>query len=472
MSNKLFTEQLAQGLQMVTVNHFAGLVSMEDKSKAALPAEDKFDPERPGNFKQQFKADPVLCWGAQNKYPNELEEEAKMSSVFEGGMKVLCDTLRGQDLFLYKNVFENGERRVVEVDRADILDELYAIGYYEYWHDACGLLPRWGNVFPIFGLNESSKEIRLIKAYDTFNCRLERPNPDTGKIQNMYVSSQWANGVHKHFKAGEIPSNLEGWIKKFPILDRYNYLNELKVQAGKKYNTFAAHIKYQTSGSAYGRAPWHSLFANRWLGISGKVPEMIMRYYEAAMTINYLIYLDDEWLTKKYPDFYKWKDAERADKIKEIQDSYENNLKGTGNALKSFLLMMRHKDGKVEKNVLIEPVDNKMREGTFIPDSQVADSQVLFTLGLPPALLGAVIPGAKGNEGGSGSNIREASLAMQMRMKPDRELIHTAFYIWRDYKFRNTNDKEAKQLMIGTRDYIINTLDGRAPAAAQVTTPA
>lgn len=471
MSEKInigFPSQLSNGIGMVTVNYFDGLLS-DSKSRTSRPPSDMNTEVNAEDYRKAFQANPVLMWGTDNRYPEELDTEARMSSVFEGGMKVLCDHLRGQAFTLAVPVYKDGKRILEEVEDEEVMDELYDIGYYEYWQDACGELPKWGNVWPIFKMNEK-KDIRLIHTFDGTWCRFQRPHPKTAKIENLYVSAQWGRQIHNRFTKGAIPKDLKAWVFQYPLLSRYHYVNELELLSKTK-QTFAAHIKYHTSGSFYGRAPWHSLFENRWLAISGKVPEMIVRYYEAAMTINYLFYINQDWLQEKFPDMSEWTEEQRKKKIKELQDAYEKNLKGTGNAFKSLMLTFKmDPNGKEVKNLMIEVLDNKMREGQFLPDSQMSDGQVLFTLGVDPSLIGVVVPGGK-QSAGSGSNIREASLALQMRQRPDREMIHNAFYIWRDYKFRNTSDKRKKKLVIVTKDYMINTLDQRAPAAAQETTP-
>jgi len=466
IDKEIFKAKLQDGLLMVSRSYFDGVVSMAATS--AAPPKDT-DTINLTNYKKTFETCPVLKWGALNNFPNLIDAEAQESSVFEGAMKVLCDHMRGQNLSLALPTYKDGKLILEEVEDKEVMQTLEDIGYYEYWYDACGELPKWGNVWPLFGF-DSNREIKRIRIYDAMHTRLERPAPGTGAIENIYISAQWANGIDREFQKGKIPAKLKGWIEKFPLLSRQNYKAEM---SAFKSSWMGAHIKFHTSGSDYGRAPWHSLYINRWLGISGKVPTMLMRYYEAAMTINYLIYINQDFLEKTLSYKENWTDEEKAQKIKEIQESYEKNLKGSDNAFKSLMFSFKTDGmGNTVKNVMIETLDNKMREGSFIPDSQLSDGQILFALGIAPALLGAVVPGSKGGEGGSGSNIREASLALQMRLRPDRELVNTAFYMWRDYTFRDLKKDDPKrnyQLIV--KDYAINTLDGRAPSAAQETTP-
>lgn len=465
MSDTQLFENFKQGVHMATVNYYSEQAAVvKAGAKSPLPPKDNV---RLDSYKDTWEKMPILCWGKDNKYPYHLDAEAKKSTVLQGGLKVLSDHMRGQSLSLARPVFKNGQRILEEVEDNEVMDELYEIGYYEYWHDACHELPMWGNMWPIFFMNDK-RDISLIKVNDGTYNRLQRAAPKTGRIENFYVSAQWGTGIHHDITASVIPDALKPYINEYPLLDRYNYTNELSYTTTKK--SFGAHVKYNTSGAIYGRAPWHSLYENRFLAISGQVPQMLIRYYEAMMTIRYLFYINEQWSKDSLFKNTNGSEEEKKKKLKELQQSYEDNLKGTGNALKSLMLSFKMINGKEEKSVMIETLDNKLSEGDHIPSSQLADGQTLFALGVDPSLLGVVVPGGK-QSAGSGSNIREASLALQMRLRPDRELAHLPFYIWRDYKFRDTKDKQKKQLVIICKDYIINTLDQRAPAAAQETTP-
>lgn len=443
---------------LMTVSALDG-VFPKAEARSFLPPADSENIVNTDDYRKRFLADPVLKWGTNNRFPQEIEEEAMKCTVFESGMKILCDHLHGQGFFLYEEKFEKGQRIMTEVEDDELMNMLYDIGYYEYYYAASRELPRWGNIFPLYYLN-SKRQIAKLKVEDSPFCRLERPNWKTGKKENVYISAQWGNNLNLTSK--NIPEHLQGWVNKYPLLDTYNYVNELSLLKSKY--TFAQHIKFHTSGFSYGRAPWHSLWLNRWLGISAGVPEMTVRLYESSMQIQYLVYMHEQWVKLKFPDWDKDNfDKEAA--IKELQSSWDKNLKGKDKAFKSLMLSMftDPKSGDMVKSVLFEPMSNKIQKGDFIPDSQMADTQIIFAIGLPMAMVGLVQPGAKGGEAGSGSPIKEASLSLNSRLRPDRELMHTPFYVIRDYMFKG--DKKRAKLKIGTRDYIINSLDQRAASS-------
>lgn len=448
---------------MVQKSPLSGVVAAAATPAKMLPPKDSDVLVNTTNYRKAFQSSPVLEWGEDNNFPMAIDEVAMKSTVFESGMKVLADHLHGQGFFLYQEIFKDGQRVIEEVNDEELVQYLYDTGYYEYYYKASRELPRWGNLVPLYYMNKMRQIVKLKCAEGPF-FRLERPAPKSGRPENCYLSAQWPNGLK--LTSTVIPSDLAGWVKRLPLLDEYDYLNDLNLLKTKF--TFAQHVKYHTSGYQYGRAPWHSLYLNRWLAVSGSVGEMMVKIYESGMTINYLLYFHADWVKKKYPSWDE-KDFNKEKAMTELQQMFEDAMTGKTNAMRSLMLTAWNntQSGELVKSLTVDTVDNKQREGNWVPDSQAADAQVLFALGIDPSLIGLLQPGGK-NAGGSGSNIREASLALNMRLRADRELLHTPFYVLRDYKY--PNDLKRRSLKIGTRDFIINTLDQRAASSSKEVT--
>ena len=432
----------------------AQLTLIQDEPK------EQFEEVNLQNYRKAWLANPVLYWGPENLFPFLLDKEAQQCDTLEAGLKRVSDHLYGQGFYLYRDVFKNGQREVEEVDEPEIYDMLYNSGYHEYYAKACKELPRWGNIFPVYLLNEQHKIVQ-IKLYDVPFCRLERPDFKSGRIEAVYVSGQWEHGLVVTSAAVLKDTFLKKWVKRFPLLDENFYHDQLTEE--ENVYTWCQHLKYHTSGKAYGRAPWHSAYFNRWTALSAAVPEMKMRLFEYAMTINYMVYIDEEYWRSKYGNEWEdWEVTERQAKITEKQREIEKYLSGKDNAWKTLFSSKIHdSNGNDVKTIIIEAIDNRLKEGTYIPDSQIADVHILQALGVDPTLMGVGgnSPGGK-QSAGSGSNIREASLSLNAILRPDRELINTAYYVMRDLNF-----PDKKDIKIGVRDYVINTLDGRSPTS-------
>ena len=80
----------------------------------------------------------------------------------------------------------------------------------------------------------------------------------------------------------------------------------------------------------------------------------------------------------------------------------------------------------------INVIDNKLKDDAYLPDSQAANSEILFSMGVDPALLGAGIPGGKLGAG-SGSDKREAYWMLNANMGIDRSVSLSLLEFIRDF---------------------------------------
>lgn len=418
------------------------------------------------NYKESFKNLPILYWGPQNDYPQLLDDLERKSGVMEAGLQLSGDYLIGQGIYLYVDKLDETTQEVVQQQIVDpeITDDLEAVGYEAYRQAASREYLKWGNAWPIYKMDQSRKIVQL-KIFDSPFCRLERPHPVTTEIENLYVSAQWQN-MDFTKNADLYSKQLGKWMKKYKLLKPFNVIAQM--QAQPKIFDFAQHIKMHTSGAYYGRAPWHAVFESGWLDISVSVPQMKRRLFKNSMTLNYHIKIHEDYWKEKY-GADTWTDftpEEKMDKIKAKQKELEDNVIGENKSYKTlFSAFKTDVNGKQIYSIEIEMVDNKLKEGTHIPDAQIADAQIVFALLVDPSLFGMSAPGSS-NQTGSGSNIREASLALQARLNPHRDLINQPFYVLAEQRGWK---KKYPGLKIGTKGYIINTLDQRAPAASQTT---
>lgn len=417
------------------------------------------------NYRMGFMRSPVLYWGALNDYPQILSGVMAKTNVLEAGLGVLADIFMGRGLFMYKEVFTKGVRSVEEIEMpAEITEAFMRSNINEYIDMATREILRWGNIFPLYFMDRK-RNIAQVRMFDTVWNRLERPNPDSGTIDNIYVSAQW--GLNNFVVSNpKLDPKLAEWVQKYPLVDNFDAATQMKLGFGSY--TFAQHIKIPVSGLHYGRVPWHAAYENGWVNISSAVPEMKAAIFKNSLTIPYKISIHKDYWTSQYtPEGWAgFTVAERSAKIKAKQKEIEETLIGANNQGKSiFSSMNTDVNGNVVYTIMIEAIDNKLKDGVLIPDAQGADSQIMFSLALDPGLMGLVVPGATGGQSaGSGSNIREALLAASARSYPIRQKVLTPLYVWSQYAGWQ---KKYGPFKFGLRDFIINTLDKAAPAAGQ-----
>lgn len=396
---------------------------------------------------------PVLFWGKNNLFPFELDTAAKQVGVLKKGLNRLVSYAYNQGIFAYEEI--EAPDPATGTQKIKLLQDPQFEAFCQYSRIHDYLLRSFRDYFdkginyPVYLLT-ADRKVSQLRTYGASEVRLNRPNPDNGIIEKIWVSKFW--------NIGAMPTLLENDIRflSIPLLDDYNLQDEL--QYGKEF-TYAQRIRdFMHSDEEYGGADWHSVYLNQWLNISSSVPQLKARLFMYAMTINYMIYIDDAYWTTVFGKAFKdWTPEQKAEKVKELQDGIERDLTGKDQGFKSLFASLRYSmEGKEQKSIIIEAIDNKLREGTFIPDNLHANGEILTALGLDGCLLGASVLGDK-ISAGSGSNIREAALNLISTLRPVRDLQLEPLYVVKQINGWNPKMK------FGFKDYIIGTQDGRDP---------
>lgn len=442
----------------------------ESKLSPNPPAED-FSPLNIED-KSKSNSSPVLFWGPNNDYAQQLSEIKSKCNVLESALEVKGDLFIGRGLFLYQEDYQN-DRKIIEINMpTEIEDAWDASNINHYIDTAMRDFITWGNVWPLFYLSKTRK-ISQIRMYDAVFNRLARPNPATGIFEHIYVSSQF--GVNGFSISEPIDKELKPYVKKIPLLDNFSPERQMR---DSKAKVFALHVKNHTSGKAYGRVPWHSAYENGWVEISSSVPKMKSRIYQNIMNLSQIIYIHKKLWETTYGD--KWGTMDQVEKnkaIKKKQQEIEKNLVGMDESGKSlFSGMDNDSAGNIIKSIIIESIDSPFKDGNLLTDAMQADTQVLNSVGIDPTILGMVSPGGGKQSAGSGSNIREAIQAISARSYPTRQKILQPLYTWMKYegwdkKYR-TSGEHLGPIKIGLRDFVINSLDLQAPKTfKEVTNP-
>jgi hypothetical protein len=113
------------------------------------------------------------------------------------------------------------------------------------------------------------------------------------------------------------------------------------------------------------------------------------------------------------------------------------------------------------KDIQIEVVDDKMKDGKYLPDGAAADKQIMFAQMYNPAISGANLfsDGASGGAG-SGSDIREAFLVQLMLMHAERMMNVEVFNLVKNFNgWAKTYESGNKELVFRYANGILTTLD-------------
>lgn len=351
-------------------------------------------------------------WGKNNLWPQDLLKSLddvslvtavldwKSRALYSGGIVYGYATYDDNGVEIFKPIFDKEIERWLE--NTDI---------NRYLIDACTYFYYFYNIFPEIILSKDKKTITKIYCQETTDVRLGLMVD--GIISTAHLSARWHETVNLEDKTK---------IKKVPILNIGSNWIE-KTKKGTKRN-YILPISYSSPGRHYyQRPPWESLINSSWLDIAKKIPSFKKAILENQISVKYLIRVPEWWWESTFPDF-KSKDEAQQKKIKnDVHNDFNTFLSGIENAGKSMMVITKNDftDTKYAQWE-ITAIDNKMKEGMYIEDSQEADAHIFKNLAVDPTLFGSG-PGKNNESSGSGSDKRVAWNMYILQQKAIQDLI-------------------------------------------------
>lgn len=339
-------------------------------------------------------------WGTNNKFPQEVFEDLEKSSILLQSIRDRAKVHIGSGIVYghQVQVEKNGEK-VIKFERL-IIDEIEEFleetnSYAKQFQIALDL-ETYYNAFVEYIYNNGGTKIVNYNAPKAYYCRKKKQD-DKGTSSQIYVSSKWPKPTKDEVTA----------------VDCYDpeKTNQKK---------FMEHIQYpcSTPGTNYSLADWDVIRRNDWLDIAESVPKMKKMIFKNQSIIKYHIEMPDNYFELNCTNWEdKGVDGQKAYK-EEFEKKLTEFLAGIENYGASIITYTPvGDDGQLMGGIKINVLDNKMKEGMFLPDSSAADYQVLFAIGVSPGIRGVGMPGEK--NGGSGSFVREDLWKMQILAIPD-----------------------------------------------------
>ncbi|UOQ99902.1 hypothetical protein MUN81_10465 [Hymenobacter sp. 5317J-9] len=300
----------------------------------------------------------------------------------------------------------------------------------------------FANAFPELVLSNDRSQITSICVQDTPYCRYSAQKPGEAAPQWVYISANWPEA-----KPGD------EYTTRVPVLDPYyDVVETLRTDTrGFKY---IYPLSLPSPGQAlYQLAVWNVIIKSGWLDVAQAIPEFKKQLFINQLSIKYIIEADLRYWEWKYPDWAEKKEGDRKRIISEELDAFEKTMAGTDGAGKSVLAVtMPDPNGGPPISVFkVTAIDDKIKSGLYIEDSQEASSHIYTALQVDPTLSG-ISPG-KGMGAGSGSDKRVAFNAFLATHAFHQDLLLEVLNLVRDY---NGWDPELEFRFLNPE---INTLD-------------
>jgi len=386
-----------------------------------------------------------LCsWGSDNGFPDFALETIGKTGVLNTGLKFIRNFTLGQGIFPVRitGFDDQGNELLEVVNNPDLTSLLSGRMIRRYLTNALRDYLKFGVAFP--ELIPSADGSRIV-GINTVNARFCRYTvAHEGLIREVAVSGDWPDSPTKK------PTLL-------PLLDLYDPkadLDRMKASGKSFSHSLIYPLRDEWGNEDYYPLPaWYSAYLSGWVAIANKVPLFLQKAYANQITWLWHIKIPYAYWEKKYPkNLYKDESA-RKTMISSEMDEIENALIGEANANKAIFSMYEiNAQGKPEEQWIIEPLDNKYKEGDKLVTSAAANSEILFSLMLNPNVMGAGMPGGTyaGNQGGS--NIREAFLVNIANAWIDRQTILDPIELMLSYN-------GIKDIELRFRSTILTTLD-------------
>lgn len=388
--------------------------------------------ERPGHIKlkidnaNQDVQDEIVAWGSNNLYPQDFYNKKFLrNGAAVGGINLLKSTHYGNGFEIYKKV-KDGKGEIVL--REQLLADFPEIKKFirdnrlgRFWYERITDQSLFHIAFTSHEISANGNQIVRVKRLKAAHCRFAPQNKD-GFVEYVYVNSDWSNNDSTN-------------TVKIPYMDSDMTAEEIKEYCReKKIFNFCTSTCYPlVDESYYPKTDWHAVDRSGWIDVANSVPELKQALFQNQMHFKYIVYVSDFYFESYYKDEWDDFDADKRQDMREkLATAIDEHMSGNKSAGRSLTSPIFDENGKFVKGIEISPVDNKLKDGSYLPDASAANSEILFAIGVNPAIIGAGTPGGS-NLSGSGSDIREGYTVLSASLVPRRVMTLEDWELWRDF---------------------------------------
>jgi len=372
---------------------------------------------------KESSSDPWSPWGDDNLFPQNVLTDLEKNSIALRALEKRKTVHFGRGILPYREIPNPADTQNPTRERVtdpDVMEFFKLNRLNLQWIDLIGSLEIFANGWLECILNKGKDRINKVYVKDPAYSRNGKMDPKSPRIPFLFYSAQWADGN---------PNEDDGSLVKIPMFhpDKYD---------GSKYKDpkFAYPVFYRSfNKSYYHLSVWNGLRTGGWMAIANMVPELKKAIMKNQMTIKYHIEIPDDYFSNRYPspDFTKEEREAKKLSVLEEMNSFLSDVENSGKSFLTFTFYNKFKQEYIS-GWKINVIDNKLKDDAYLPDSQAANSEILFSLGVDPCLIGAGIPGGKLGAG-SGSDKREAFWMLNAEMGVYRQISLEPLYFIRDF---------------------------------------
>lgn len=351
-------------------------------------------------------------WGSNNQLPKEFADDLENTGVLNAANEAKSRIAVGKGLqpFLLKGVEPDGKEILEFCFDNEMLDWREANNLDAYAFDKTFDRCAYGWNCSKFLFNKGNTYINRLFRHDVYEARLAVKN-NSFRIPYLYISADWSTAGNAY--------NAEK-MAKIPFLNDGYELQQLK-DRGRAKELALANRRLRNGRQYYPMPMWYA--AKLWVNVARKVPAAKKAMFENQVQLKYIIYISVEYFKRIHKTWDTYTPEKRAALYQDKVDEIDKWLGGEKNWYKS-MTSMKYKNpvtGELEPDIEITVLDDKYKDGAMLPDSTAANSEIIFSMMMNPALMGNGQPGGPYSNNAGGSNVRESYLIQLMLSQPERD---------------------------------------------------
>lgn len=366
----------------------------------------------------------VALWGEANDFPQQVIKSIESNTILPSVLEWKTRAVYGGGV-VYGRVtgFDKDGNEQFQRERLPDVEAFFRrSNISRYAYEGLQNLFTFAQSYPELIQSLNKQKITTLTTQDAAFCRYSLPKAGQPVPDYVHISANWPEA-----KPGD------EYTTSVPVLDPY-YEPVEALKADTRGFKYVYPLALPSPGKAlYQLASWNSIRRSGWLDVAQAIPEFKKAMFVNQISVKYLIEAHEGYWKWKYPDWDAKPTEERRRIISDELADFEKTMSGVAGAGKSILSLTitDPRTGDAISAFKVTAIDDKIKSGIYIEDSQEASSHIYTALSVDPTLVG-ISPG-KGMGAGSGSDKRIAFNNFISTHRFHQDLILEPLYLVRDY---------------------------------------